>query len=149
MFAPISQFFKLRICCTVRPAASRAISSIFEICAMRSGNFISTLRREPIRGRQARVDRTCGGAPGLVDDVHDISSLQASILQGTQEASPALQVFLLALGNSHVLPESIGSHGNRDQHRDVANLSGPTPLEHNSVKIDVGKFADDLAIAPG
>ena len=28
---------------------------------------------EPIRGRHGGIDHACGGAPGLVDDVHHVS----------------------------------------------------------------------------
>jgi hypothetical protein len=39
----------------------------------------------PIHGRHGRIDRACGGAPGLVDDVHDVS--QEAIIVGCRKSA--------------------------------------------------------------
>ena len=40
-------------------------------------------------------------------------------------------------------------HADRNQQRDVAHLAGPTALEHDAVKINIGVLALDRTIAPG
>jgi hypothetical protein len=62
-----------------------------------------------------------------------------------EEAAPANEVFLVSLN----LPKSIGSHADRDLHRDVEYFARPTSLENESIQVHVGKLSRDLAVAPG
>ena len=90
--------------------------------------------------------RTLDPAAGIGDD--ESHAFEPAILQVSQESSPALQILLLTLGHADDLPKPIGADADRDQHRDVAHLTGPTPLEDHPIEIYVGKLPDDLAVAP-
>src|ERR1700751_293373 len=65
-----------------------------------------------------------------------------------QEPAPALQILLFPLRHAQNLPKTIGPDADRYQHRDVAHLPGPSALEEDAIEVQVGKFADNLAIAP-
>src|ERR1700741_5313472 len=65
-----------------------------------------------------------------------------------QEPAPALQILLSPLRHAQNLPKTIGPDADRYQHRDVAHLPGPAALEDDAIEVQVGKFTDDLAIAP-
>lgn len=74
---------------------------------------------------------------------------EAALFEVAQEASPALQIFLLALGDTEDLPETIGAHANRHEHRDIAHFARPAALEHHAVEVQVRKLTLDPACAPG
>ena len=74
---------------------------------------------------------------------------QAAVLQMTQEASPALQILLLAFGDSENLSMTIGADADRHQHRDVSHFTGPAAFEHHAVQKQIRELAFDRAVAPG
>ena len=74
---------------------------------------------------------------------------RAPILQVAQEAAPALEIFLLALGHAQNLPITIRADADRDQHRDVLHFAGPAALENHAIQVQVRELARDRPVAPG
>src|ERR1035438_4202480 len=83
---------------------------------------------------------------GIRDD--QLHTFETALLEVAQKATPALQILLLAFGDTQDLPETIGPNANRHQHADVAHFACPTALEHHAVEINVGELTLDRAVAP-
>jgi hypothetical protein len=66
----------------------------------------------------------------------------------TQEPSPALEIFLLALGDTENLPITVRADADRHQHRDILHLTGPAALQNHPVEVQIRELARDLAVAP-
>src|SRR5208282_5014974 len=79
---------------------------------------------------------------------NQLYAFETAIFEVPQESTPTLQILLLALSNAQYLPKTVGPDTDRDQHGDIAHLTGPTALEHNAVEIHVWKVTLDRAVAP-
>jgi len=84
-----------------------------------------------------RLDQATAG--GGDDQLH---ALQAALPEVAQEASPALQIFLLSLafGDAQDLSETFGSDADRHQHADIAYFPCPAAFEHHAIEVDVGEI---------
>jgi site-specific DNA recombinase len=99
----------------------------------------------------ARVGEVLGGAfdqaqAGVRDEQLDAG--EAALLEMAKERRPALPVLLRPLADAQNLPEAFGRDPDRHQQRHVADLAGPTALEHDPVEVHVGMRAADRPIPP-
>jgi hypothetical protein len=58
-----------------------------------------------------------------------------------EQCAPARLVLLGALADAENLSITFTIYPDRHQQRHIANLAGPTALEHNAVEIDIRMFA--------
>ena len=97
--------------------------------------------REELGGGLDQTDASVGD--------NELYASQPALLQMPEEAAPALEILFLSFGNAEHLPMTVGTDADRHQHRYVAHLTRPTPLQHDTIEEQVRELALDLAVAPG
>ena len=75
-------------------------------------------------------------------------SFETSFFQVTQEITPRFLIFPAAFSNAKNFTVSFIVHSDRDQNRNVLNLSAPTSLQINSIDKNIRMFAGNRLFSP-
>ena len=75
-------------------------------------------------------------------------SFESTLFQVTQEVAPGFLVFTAAFGHAKDFVVSLVVHSDRNQNRNVLNLSAPTSLQIDSIDKNIRMFAGNRLFTP-
>ena len=75
-------------------------------------------------------------------------AFESTFFQITQEVVPGFLIFTAAFGNTRDFTVFLIVHSDRNQNRNVLNLSAPTSLQIDSIDKNIRMFADNRLFTP-